>query len=599
MHHGVHGVVQCSDTESSNLEVSLGPQPLQCICEEAIAKHMVDPHTALQVMMYADAAGARILCERCASVAALNLDAILVEHPTVLSQMPGHLLEYLEHKIKYLLKMEENGIDNKDMILLTPLEHGACPTRAPTILGDLETAFEEKNEGESASYDDSETRHNIESKFVSSRAFRGSSHDPETESCEEGRRLRRLILKKIQQCNALEERLEKGEHLDTQQKEKLYQKKVVMSALVALDSGVPHEQVNALLRAASQAVVESQSNLTASVQPSSALKFSKGSSTKSKSKKKTRPKATKSAPETDQGHDWSQSLKQEKTLESIKPGSAPIKQIGFSTDRDTNTPIKNSGDKSDIVKRFKTPARNSRKGGLSMFLRGELESPTATDKPAWGGKSTSQSSVTPSPLSSLVDSKKETPKSDSSKQQKDQSSASKSSGSQRKLGVKVSLHDYLKGKVPSQDSPVPESQETSSPWARSDSSSSKMPSLRTIQMEQEELKAACQRKIPCPSASHRPIHDLLGSSPGSINSTFHIVGQSPTRTGFVYGGSPSSRGMFIAAPRPTENKWYIREETAIAVARAKSLKSIQEEEHAMKELAKLYGNANVRIKRKT
>jgi hypothetical protein len=291
-------------------------------------------------------------------------------------------------------------------------------------------------------------------------------------------------------------------------------------------------------------------------------------------------------------------LNQEKALESIKPGSAPIKQIGFSTDQVTNTPLKNSGDKSDILKGFKTPARNSRKGGLSMFLRGELESPKATDNPAWGGKSTSQSSVTPSPLSALVALKKETPKSDSSRQQKDQSNASKSSGSHRKLGVKVSLHDYLKGKVPSQDSPAAESQEASSPWARSESSGSKMPSLRSIQLEQEELKAACQRKIPCPSASHRPIHDLLGSSPGSVNSTFQMLGQSPTRTGFVYGGSPSSRGTFIAAPRPTENKWYIREETAIAVARAKSLKSIQEEEHAMKELAKLYGNANVRIKKK-
>ena len=234
-----------------------------------------------------------------------------------------------------------------------------------------------------------------------------------------------------------------------------------------------------------------------------------------------------------------------------------------------------------------------------MFLRGELESPTATDKPAWGGKPSSQTSITPSPLSSQMSLKDETPKSDAGKLPKDQASASKSGGSQRKLGVKVSLHDYLKGIVPTQDSPATEIQDASSPWALSEGSGANLLSLRTIQMEQEELKAASQRKIPCPSGSHRPIHDLLGTSPGSVNSTFQMVGQSPTRTGFVYGGSPSSRGMFVAAPRPTENKWYIREETAIAVARAKSLKSIQEEEHAMKELAKLYGNANVRIKKKT
>jgi len=598
----MHNIVEyCSDMESSNLEVTIGkgPQPLQCICEESIAKHMVDPHTALQVMMYADAAGARILCERCASVAALNLDAILIEHPTVLSQMPAHLLEYLEQKIKVLFQMEENGIDNPDMILLTPLEHGACPTRAPAILGDLDTTYEEKTEEGTVPDDASEIRYNAESQFVSSRAFRGPSHDSETESCEEGRRLRRLILKKIQQCNALEERLEKGEHLDTQQKEKLYQKKVVISALVALDSGVPHEQVNALLRAASQAVVESQLNLATSVQPPSLNRSSKGSTaTKSKSKKKMRLKATNSAPDTDQRHDWSH-LKEEKALESIKPGSAPIKQIGFSTDHDANTTLKNHGAKADSGKGFKTPARNSRKGGLSMFLRGELESPTATDKPAWGGKPSSQTSITPSPLSSQMSLKDETPKSDAGKLPKDQASASKSGGSQRKLGVKVSLHDYLKGIVPTQDSPATEIQDASSPWALSEGSGANLLSLRTIQMEQEELKAASQRKIPCPSGSHRPIHDLLGTSPGSVNSTFQMVGQSPTRTGFVYGGSPSSRGMFVAAPRPTENKWYIREETAIAVARAKSLKSIQEEEHAMKELAKLYGNANVRIKKKT
>eukprot|EP00889_Picochlorum_renovo_P008563 jgi/Picre1/35593/NNA_003054.t1 len=210
-----------------------GPGSLQVICQETIAKHMVDPYTVLQVMQYAEAALADMLYKSCCCIAALNLDLVMTEHPQIFAELAMHIAEDVEHELKCILN--------------TPIQ--AEKTRR--FLCDSTRRREERS-------DPAEGQEHV----TSAHAEATSSADV---SNEEERKLRRLILKKLQQIHTLEDKISQGEELDAQQKAKVSQKSVFLSALAALDGGVPHEQVNALLRAASQAVVEAHKGIVTDV----------------------------------------------------------------------------------------------------------------------------------------------------------------------------------------------------------------------------------------------------------------------------------------------------------------------------------------------
>ena len=222
-----------------------------------------------------------------------------------------------------------------------------------------------------------------------------------------------------------------------------------------------------------------------------------------------------------------------------------------------------------------------------MFLRGELEDPdSSSQKPAWGAPRV----TTPvSPLSKLLQNERGKPPVPQNKQK---TPASTSKPAKKPLGIKVSLKDYLEGKsdgTQAEPSPSPSPKPWSAGETPSSSSCPTVKSLRTIQSEQEELRAA-QRRIP---VSHSPktymkVVDPSASSPHYNSSSMSMLGQSPTSTGFVYGSSPQGRAKaFIASPQPAHSKWYISEEAAIAAAKAKPLKDIQEEENALKEIAQM------------
>ena len=555
-----------------------GPTTLQVQCEETIALYMVDPHTVMQVMHYAEAAGADMLYKRCCCVAALNLDILMTEQPQIFGDMPMTLAQDIENELTSILNAAHKSKRTKvgdDVMLLSPLcENAWRPSRADKELGDLEI-----RPGDYGKYG---------MKYIPEDAEKSM----EDASSEESRKLRRLILKKMQQIHSLEDKSRKGEKLDFQQSAKIGQKGVVVSALAALDGGVPYEEVNALLRAASHAVVESQQQHGASREHHVA-------STPAKSSVKPKRKSRK---EKNQLEDACIGMKHMAlTEEELKPKSIAGLESPFNNQRATNdteprqrktttTPVKHvgfhAGDRaSSSLEPSPSKKPTARKGGLSMFLRGELEDPdSSSQKPVWGAPRV----TTPvSPLSKLLKNEKGKPPVPQSKQK---TPASGSKPAKKPLGIKVSLKDYLQGKS---DSAQAEPSPSPKPWSAGDAPSSStcptVKSLRTIQSEQEELRAA-QRRIPF---SHSPktymkVVDPSVSSPHYNSNSMSMLGHSPTSTGFVYGSSPQGRAKaFIASPQPAHSKWYISEELAMAAAKAKPLKDIQEEENALKDIAQM------------
>ncbi len=552
-----------------------GPSSLQVQCQETIARHMVDPYTVLQVMQYAEAAGAEMLYKRCCCVAALNLDIVITEHPHIFSEMQTGLLQDIENELGVICGSVLPIKKNENFVFLTPVCQTnlriGCPSRAEIDLGDAQGAEE------------------VCSSILECVAT--TDHDDHIVS-EEMRKLRRLILKKMQQINALEDKANKGEPLDFQQTAKVGQKGVVLSALAALDGGVPHEEVNALLRAASQAVVESQQPRPAGSSHLPENAPSKKTPT-SGAKSKKKPKKEKYCEESNasgakQSQDGARlaslpprqytekqspyqaqgSLVPVQTV-SVKSGeSTPVKQVGFHTRQCApSSPSSSTSSK----------AAGTRKGGLSMFLRGELDS--ASSKPAWGPASHTPEPAT-SPLSQWFIDHKKPPLPNS----KTTSSASGSKPPKKQLGIKVSLKEYLLGKPEEKDQEAPS---CSAAWSSKSGTKETKPvkSLKMIQSEQEELRQA-QRRITVPQAP-APYSKAVSSEAGSSRSIAPL-GHSPGTTCFSYGSSPQSRGKnFFASPQPSESRWYISEEVAMAAAKAKPLKDIQEEECALKHMAEI------------
>jgi len=668
---------------------TFGPSSLQVQCEETIAKHMVDPHTVLQVMMYAEAAGADMLYRRCCCVAALNLDIVITEHPHIFAEMPRHLLRDIEIELERVMARGSNvslsaksRIASEDVVFLTPTCHRNLkmrrPSRADRSLGDREDCDFNGIDGGAgggadavvAGFDDvvDVAGDGTAAAASGTRDVSGYTELPSPAQCatpgtsdlsEELAKLRRLILKKLEQIHVLEEKARGGIALDFQQSAKLGQKGVVMSALAALEGGVPHDEVNALLRAASQAVVESQQRTSASASASADLLESRESKEPRESSRPVKPKPPKSKrksknkdtkdikdikggkgnetarnagtasdtsrlvdaaaaalrqiriggsgggpPATNPAASRSTDARTSTTSQCIVGFSpqgeipeprdtalSPIKTVGFRPmdGGDPSSPLSSSSGRTEQPKQSSGGRQPTRKGGLTMFLRGELDNASGAAKPAaWGGPAKVETPV--SPLSKWFSDNGRPPKPARDRD----TTASSLSSSKQTLGKihapggsaakpkKVSLASFMGDKMGEKvASPVAWSSEKASP-----SSSKPIKSLRTIQDEQEELRAATRRITF--SRSPPTFARTLAADAGPTTSFHaHSLGTSPHSAGpgFLYGSSPHSSGKNFVASGPAESRWYISEEQSMQAAKAKSLKDIEAEEMAAKEIA--------------
>ncbi len=269
---------------------------LQQLCEEAVAQMLVDPRTALQILEYADLAGAEVLKSYCLAVAVCNLDAVLVEARGAFEELPPHLLVEIErvfksqHKgrsgtpgggavaasavssVRRALDIPENNnntssreertvdVDNGALLKNNAprwrLQSGLRPTSARPCLGDVDDEFsstslfnEESNlndiSGSGGPFSPVPLRGESSFKDLDTAATEAAEH-----------RLRRTLAKKMQQIENLEAKSLSGTALDPQQRAKVAQKPVVLSALAALDAGTAPEEVQAMLQAAAAAIAE-------------------------------------------------------------------------------------------------------------------------------------------------------------------------------------------------------------------------------------------------------------------------------------------------------------------------------------------------------
>lgn len=464
------------DSTDAGASVTTTPPSLQQLCEEAVGQMLVDPRTALQILEYADLAGAEVLKSYCLAVAVCNLDAVLVEARGAFEELPPHLLAVLERVFKArqqksssclggtvaasavssvgrALHIPENTngeaipvVDDASAVLksMAPrwrLQPGLRPTAARAALGDVDDENRVSNE---------DTTGLSGCGTLSPLPLRGESSfkDLNTAALEAAEhRLRRTLLKKMQQI----ENLEAKSALDPQQRAKVAQKPVVLSALAALDAGTAPEEVQAMLQAAAAAIAEqaTASSIVGacgsspphySTTPTHGYKhygstnkdgFESGS--KSSASKNTRARRRQSekndvasessgvtalgsnVPDTS-AYATTRRLSTSFSGAASPPANLPVAActggpgrpptpthvVGFKTTSQTPKAVPRGVRDHDGARSVEKPPR---KGALSMFLRGDLDTPNGASQhhhhhpkspsaPAWGGKSPTPASST-------------------------------------------------------------------------------------------------------------------------------------------------------------------------------------------------------------
>lgn len=239
-----------------------------------------------------------------------------------------------------------------------------------------------------------------------------------------------------------------------------------------------------------------------------------------------------------------------------------------------------------------------RKGALSMFLRGELdekkqEAGQQSSLPAWGAATNVL--ITPkSSLKMILDEEAQhsTPSHDVAAPPSRGQSSQPAAGVSSRSGPaqRMALADFLNPSTTAAAQAVAKSPAWGGVAGASPPGMKKL-SLREIQEEQEKRRLAHVRGASPPPTSRPPLPGLSTRCAGTTPTPDRC--SSPGIAHILLGSSPGSGAnrFFATAPLP-HNKWYVPEDDE---RRMKSLKDIQNEERAMKELAKRYGDGNVRF----
>ena len=256
-----------------------GVPSLQRICEEEVARRLVDPRTCLPVLEYADVAGAEVLRAYCLAVAVCNLDAVLLEAGGAFEELAPHLLGELERLFK--LRLAGAGASGS-----SAQAAGGAAAAAGAL--DPEPAGPAASEEGAAAEAGSKQRQEVPqpgSLLQPGRrptaaapwlgdegvevgglwasgaglgfqpmalAAGGSSFRDRSQADAEAatQRLLRTLQKKLQQIEHLEAKAAGGAALDPQQQAKVQQKPVIQSAAAALEGGMALDDVQSILRAA-------------------------------------------------------------------------------------------------------------------------------------------------------------------------------------------------------------------------------------------------------------------------------------------------------------------------------------------------------------
>ncbi|QCD97362.1 hypothetical protein DEO72_LG6g2072 [Vigna unguiculata] len=507
---------------------------LKSLCEKVAAECLVEPRNAVQLLEIADSLGADDLKKYCEEIVMRNLDYIFtVSSHTIASASPDVLANL------------ERLLDQRSS---EPWSHRRLPTPTATLPAII------NSEEDDSEIEFQRTR---DKPLKMEKVQRVDSFlQPQDDSDKEISKVIRAIRKKLQQIEMLEDKQSNGHLLDDQQIAKLQSKSALESSLAEL--GVP---------------VETSQNK----ESSSTLQEGKGSK-KGKVSKKQRRKSGKSnigQAEIESVHSKSEAIPKSEDLLDIHimgisdpkvEEDAVCEQITVDQGAKDLAFVVQKNDALELLKAKgpspKASKKKSKKGGLSMFLSGALDEapkevappppPTPkNDGPAWGGAKFMKGSAS---LREIQD-------------EQGKIKINKPTGSKDKVedlsdfgnGVKIKLSSFLLSSpipvTPTRSSQVSDGEINTPPWAASGTPPHpSRPSLRDIQMQQGKKQQ---------SLSHSPKTSTAGFSIAS--------GQ---------GGSPSeTTGV---------SRWFKPE-----VETPSTIRSIQIEEKAMKDLKRFYSSVKI------
>lgn len=502
---------------------------LKSLCEKAAADHLVEPRSALQLLEIADSLEAHDLRKHCEEIVIRNLDYVFTVSTHAIASTSLEVLVNLE-----------KSLDSKSS---EAWSHRQLPTPTATFPAVINS---EEDDSDNEFF---RTRDNNGEK-VGERIQRFDSFlQPYDAANQEIGKQVRALRKKLQQIEILEEKRSKGYHLDSQQITKLQTRPILESSLVEL--GVPIETI----QAKSTSPVDQKTEGT------------------KKQRKKNRRKIT----HVEEVHASNESDAKLNSVKGFSPSEATspidLKEKEINDERKLDNLVierlpdnLNKDYSSSKSKNLSMPAsskKKNRKGGLSMFLSGALDDtpkivvppPPLTPKsegPAWGGAKISKgpTGMTTS-LREIQDEQGKTVESKPVARKKEHLEGLPDV----KTGGKLSLSSFLPSNpIPMGPTLSPDAEKSTPPWVASGTPPlGSRPSLKSIQLLQEKKQQ---------TLSHSPKTRTTGFSVTS--------GQ----------GSPSdSAGL---------NRWFKPEVDAPS-----SIRSIQIEEKAMKDLKRFYSSVKV------
>ncbi|GAU23961.1 hypothetical protein TSUD_327620 [Trifolium subterraneum] len=521
--------------QNDNLRQRSTPS-LKSLCEKVAAESLLEPRNAIQLLEIADSLGADDLKKYCEDIVMRNLDYIFSVSTHAVATAALDVLANLEKLF--------------DQRSSEPWSYRRLPTPTATLPVVIDSE-EDDNEIEYQRTCDKPT------KMSALKLERQDSFlQPKDDSDSEISKVVRAIRKKLQQIEMLETKQSKGHLLDDQQIAKLKSKSALESSLAEL--GIP---------------VETSQNR----ESSSMLPEGKGNKKGKSSKKQRRKSSNKSSieqTETESVYSKSEVIPESEDLLDIdimtSPNSKVEEDICKHSTADQGekdlTFVVQKKDASELLngkgQSPKVSKKKNKKGGLSMFLSGALdESPKEVsppppptpknDGPAWGGAKFSKGST------SLREIQDEQSKIMGNKPAgvKDKVDDLTDFGSVGKIKLSSFLHSSPIPVVVSTRSPqASDGDKNTPPWAApvTPPQTSRL-SLRDIQMQQVKKQQG------------------LSSSPKTRTAGFTIAtGQ----------GSPSeATGM---------NRWFKPE-----IETPSSIRSIQIEEKAMKDLKRFYTSVKI------
>ncbi|KAF6169809.1 hypothetical protein GIB67_034201 [Kingdonia uniflora] len=506
---------------------------LKSLCEKVAAESMVEPKNSVQLLEIADSLGADELRKHCEDMAIRNLDYIF----TVSAQAVG--------------SASLDILANLERLLDTKSSESWSYRRLPTPTATFPAIINSEEEGS-----DTECLR-----------VRNNCRKPVSEMSEERRldyflqskdgadeaivKQVRALRKKLQQVEMLEAKQSKGHFLDDQQIAKLQTRSSLESSLV--DLGVSFETLV-------------NPSLPTSLDPKESRKMD----VTRKQKRKSKQKVT-TAPHPESSVE-PQPIKEYLCFDTPQILEQKDPQVDFQKTYESQdfqvSSLSNA--KKDISNARNTQAilpavskKKNKKGGLSMFLSGALDDtpkealpppPTPkTEGPAWGGVTISKG------LTSLREIQSEQSKkrgSYPSSNAKDEGAVEEKSGAPARLSSFIGIGGRSNpiAVVSSLASSGPDGEKTPSWTAAGSSPASSRPSLRDIQMQQEKHQYG--------AVSHSPKTRTAGFSV--------TTGQ----------GSPSDTSA--------SNRWFKPE-----IDSTSSIRSIQIEEKAMKDLKRFYSSVKL------